>query len=597
MTVFAGVFCVGPYRDVPQSLKYSLSKHLRNNVNDDGQRHLHDIPGLFLVKWDSGAFAEPAWRPASDGSVCALAGDPLLTEEGCRLSREQQMARLAPASAPFKDAELAQCRGSFSLVRYQRNEDALHLTTDAIGLRPIYYVIQDGLLIFATALRVLEAIPEIRKQLSLLGMAELSTFSFPLAERTPYDGVNVLRECQILSADSSGVTLRNYYDWATAEASPSSPIESAAQIYATFQEAVRIRAGNDKRVYSFLSGGMDSRAIVATLIGMGRQLEALNFSSTASQDQLYAQSFAVAAGSQCRLHCLPGGNYPNFSLLALSAKTALEQHEPTSVDRPKFIWSGDGGSVGLGHVYMDEPMLDYGDRGNIDGAVKHFLDFNRIALSTRILTKFARERLPQMMFENVVSEVNRYPRNDVGRRIYLFLLFNDQRRHLFKHFETIDQHGLELLTPFFDTKFLKAVAATPARWGIQHRLYAQMFEHLPAFALKTPWQTYPGHQPCPVPGDQNASYQWIRPDGPYRAGFVERGKFAIKLIASFRGDMRPSVFSRFRVWLAALLHGLGLRDSRHLLGKLQIYEHHHSIVRESTSHTHESNLEKARDQA
>lgn len=573
MTIFAGAFCLQSTR-IPPSLKTSLRLHLRSSSDDFGKWQVRDHEQFFLVKWDSGAFSDPAWRATPDGSVCALAGDPLLIKDGHRLDRQEQLARLAPESTAIRDTELAQCRGSFALVRYAADENSLYMATDAVGLRSIYYVIQDGLLIFSTALRVLEAVPEVRKQLSLLGMAELSEFSFPLAERTPYDGLTILRECEILSANTSGVNLRNYYDWSTLEVSPSNPADAAAKIYATFHEAVRIRLGDDKRVYSFLSGGMDSRAIVATLIDMGRHVEALNFSSDASQDQRYAQLFSVEAGSRCHLHCLPGGNFPNFSFLAVSAKTELEQREPTSVDRPQMIWSGDGGSVGLGHVYMDELILDYGARGDIKGAVKHFLDFNRIALSSRILTASARKRLPQLMFESVLSEVNRYPREDISRRIYLFLLFNDQRRHLFKHFETIDQHGLELLTPFFDAKFLKAVAATPAHWGVLHRLYAQLFEHLPAFALRTPWQTYPGHQPCPLPGDPNASYQWASTLEPHNDGLVERSKLAIELLGAFNSSMQPQVFSKTRVWLAALLHAGGLRDCRHILGRLQLYQRH-----------------------
>lgn len=570
MTIFTGALSLKPSA-VPASLKASLRLDLRSVKDDSGNWCEHDHGPFFLLKWDSGAFAEPAWHETPDGSVCALAGDPLLIDGGRRLSRQQQLCRLAPLSAPMSDSELAKCRGSFALVQYHANDGSLCLVTDAVGLRSIYYVVQDGLLVFATALRVLEAIPEIRKQLSVLGMAELSTFSFPLAERTPYEGLNILRECQLLSASSSGVALRHYYDWAIPEASSSNAEEAAAQLYASFQEAVCIRAGEDKRVYSFLSGGMDSRAIVSTLIGMGRHVEALNFSSDASQDQLYAQLFAVEAGPRCHLHFLPGGIFPNFSFLALSAKTELERREPTPVDRPRMIWSGDGGSVGLGHVYMDEIMLDYGERGDVKGATRHFLNFNNLALSSHVLTASVRERLPQLMFESVLSEVNRYPREDIGRRIYLFLLFNDQRRHLFKHFETIDQHGLELLTPFFDAEFLKSVAATPARWGVLHRLYAQFFEHLPEFARHTPWQIYPGHQACPLPGDPNASYQWASGAGPHKDGLVARSQIAIKMLQAFNSRTQPQVFSRPRIWLAALLHALGLRDCRHILQRLQLY--------------------------
>ena len=497
MTVLAGAFCLKPDQSVPQGLRDSLTRNLRCCPTDAGAWHVHNASNLYLVKWDSCAFSEPAWRETSDASVCTLVGDPLLIADGDRPNRECQMARLAPTSRPLDDDTFAQCRGSFALVRYVAAENSLQLATDAVGLRSIYYLVQDGLLIFSTALRVLEAVPEVRKKLSLLGMAELSAFSFPLAERTPYEGITMLRECQILTAATSGLTLRNYYDWANPEPSSSNPNEAAAHIYGTFQEAVRIRVAHDKRVYSFLSGGMDSRAIVAALVDMGREVEALNFSAIASQDQRYAQRFADEVGSKCRLHCLRGGHSPNFSFLALAAKTELEQRESALVDRPQLIWSGDGGSVGLGHVYMDEGMLSYADRGEVDSAVKHFFAFNRIALPTGVLTGSARRRLPQMLFDSVMEEVNRYPREDVGRRIYLFLLFNDQRRHLFKHFETIDQHGIELLLPFYDSKLLKAIAATPARWGILHRLYVMFLRAFPGTCAQDPLADVPWPRALP----------------------------------------------------------------------------------------------------
>lgn len=575
MTIFAGAFSLNT-RALPTSLKESLRLNLRSVNNLSGESQECNQDSFFLIKWDSGAFSESAWQLKPDGSVCTLVGDPLLIENSIRTSRAQQLARLAPASEPLDGAALAMCRGSFALVRYEANGQSLSLTTDAVGLRSIYYVFQDGVLFFSTALRVLEAIPEIEKKLSILGMAEQSAFSFPLADRTPYEGIKVLRECEILMASGAGISSRSYYDWTTSETSSNDPAEAAKHLHSIFQEAIRIRAGEDKRVYSFLSGGMDSRAIMATLIGMGRHVEAMNFSPDASQDQRYAQLLAAEAKEECRLHCLKGGSYPNFSFLALAAKTELEQLELTSVDRPQLIWSGDGGSVGLGHVYMNERMLDLGESGDIPSAMKHFMDVNRIAIAHGVLRNEVRQYLPKMLFESVMSEVDRYQRMDIGRRIYLFLLFNDQRRHLFKHFETIDQHGLELLTPFYDAQLLKAVSATPARWGILHRLYDLFFQHLPSFALRTPWQTYPGHVPCPLPQDTSASYQWTRTSQPERRGIVGRTKLARQLLLAFNRTMKPQVFSQSRIWLAALLHASGIRDCQHILSPLQIYQQYYA---------------------
>ena len=88
---------------------------------------------------------------------------------------------------------------------------------------------------------------------------------------------------------------------------------------------------------------------------------------------------------------------------------------------------------------MDQAMLQLAERGDYPAALDHFLGFNGLSLPVKVLSGASRAALQQMIAANAVSEINRYPRADAGRRLYLFLLFNDQRRHLFKHFESIDQ--------------------------------------------------------------------------------------------------------------------------------------------------------------
>ncbi|NMQ28851.1 hypothetical protein E4Q23_14445 [Candidatus Accumulibacter phosphatis] len=84
-----------------------------------------------------------------------------------------------PTEGSVSSTSLAKCRGSFSLAHYSAKDDRLYLATDAVGLRSVYYTIQGGFLIFSTALRILEDLPEVRKNLSFLGMAELGVFFVP----------------------------------------------------------------------------------------------------------------------------------------------------------------------------------------------------------------------------------------------------------------------------------------------------------------------------------------------------------------------------------------------------------------------------------
>lgn len=579
MTVIAGAYCIDPDGEVPKTLRDGFRTNLRTVKDGLGHWSTFDRKRVFLIKWDSGAFNEAAWAVSVDESLSTLIGDPLLTSSGERLTRDRQLIQLVGSDGKLRADELAQTRGAFSIARFDAKSQTLSLATDMLGLRPVYYTLQSGVFIFASALRVLESMIGVQKKLSMTGMVELNVFAFPLAERTPYEGICVLRECETLTVTEAGTELSVYYDWAAVTSTPDQAATSAEALFAEFQEAIRIRGEGDRKTYAFLSGGMDSRAIVGCLLMGGLRVEALNFSPDASQDQAYARSFAEAAGLQCQLHCLTRNDDPNFSLLAFDAKTKLEKSARIAVDRPAFIWSGDGGSVGLGHVYMDEIMLDHAEKGDINAAVNHFLATNRLTLPAKVLSRDAARELPEIVFTNALAEVHRYPRADLGRRLYFFLLFNDQRRHLFKHFESIDKHGLEFLLPFYDVKFLKMVADTPSRWGVLHKLYALWFEHLPAYARSTPWQTYPGHVACPVAGDKSLSYQWASREQPYQVSFRSRVPQARTLLREAFDPGLSHIFSRARICLVAFMHLTGVGEYGYILKVLQRFRDRGAYVK------------------
>ena len=95
-----------------------------------------------------------------------------------------------------------------------------------------------------------------------------------------------------------------------------------------------------------------------------------------------------------------------------------------------------------------------------------------------------------------------------GRTPYLFLLFNDQRRHMAKHFEQIDLHRFEFLMPFYDADFLETVVRSPVEPFLLHAIYHRWLAGMSPAAVTVPWQTYPDHVPCPVSSDGALRYQW-----------------------------------------------------------------------------------------
>jgi asparagine synthase (glutamine-hydrolysing) len=570
VTIIAGAFSINGHH-LPDELVSSLKRSIPGKTDIRGEETEYENLGFYLKKWDSGAFKEPAWSVSNDG-VATLVGDPLLTINNHRISRGEQLSALTGPNHTINLDLLQKCRGSFSHVTYGSHAHRLSIATDRIGVRSVYYVLQDGLFVFSSSLSILESIPSIRRSVSSIGVAEQSIFGFPLAARTPYNEIFLLRECEVVNVDSSEIKQEPYFSWSETYSDVLPPHPTAESILSALSDAIRLRAGTDTCCFSFLSGGMDSRTIVTLLMKLGVKVEALNFSYPGSQDAEFARMFSEQYDQNCNFYSLNlASDYPNFSLLAKAAKEKVTFLSTNIPERPSIIWSGDGGSVGLGYVYINQEAVSLLNSNRRLEAIDQFLNFNKISLRSKAFTKSESDRVPSALLKNISQKLDRYPRHEKARQLYLFLLFNDQRRHLFKHYETINQHGLELLTPFLDPEFLQIVMMTPMQAGLFHNLYMSVFDLLPARARSTPWQTYPGHAICPVVTAKDYSYQWSEDDSKSDTSIRLRASVSIELISVLRKCAPCHPFSRTRVAGAALGHLLGVNDARPLLKRMKAY--------------------------
>jgi asparagine synthase (glutamine-hydrolysing) len=148
--------------------------------------------------------------------------------------------------------------------------------------------------------------------------------------------------------------------------------------------------------------------------------------------------------------------------------------------------------------------------------------------------------------------------------LHLTLLFNDQRRHLAALWELYPTLGLEYQLPFFDRLVLEQILSTPPQQIEKHRVYHEIFLANPELS-GDPWQTYPGHEPCPHAVDPTLTYQWSQSNPTYRnsqygsvlarkaLGMAARGRFPADIL-----DV-PSVVA------CSVAHLAGVRDfSPHL---------------------------------
>ena len=566
MTLFAGVFS----RHANQPIKDSVCDGLRRVISRDKTDEVRVFRDsrCFMVKVDIGAFVDPAFRIDEDGSVSLLAGEPLLAfkDETSGRSRSKDLDLLHESWKRNDWNLLEHARGAFCAAHYQPQTGKLYLISDKLCIRPLYYWADEQFVIFATALRILESLDSVPKVMDLRGVTEMCGFGYPLGSRTPYAGVSLLNAAEIVQVEEKNITRHRYWSWDSIEPSSRSEDELLSNLHETFAQAVSLRNGGDKTTVAYLSGGLDSRCVVAALLELNARVYTFNFALPKTQDYIFGNDFASEAGT---LHeTVPkehGDLTPDYSTLMARAWASSRHRKEEPTNRSSLVWSGEGGSVALGHVHLSGEIVDLMRGGQTDDAIEVFLRREHASVTSRLLQPDAGGHLNRALHDGIREELNDLHCTDPARSFYLYLMLNDQRRKLSSHFENIDLHRLEFQLPFFDSEFLVQVVSLPIDICLRHEFYVKWLKLFSPVVTAVPWQSYPGHETCPLPVKQQAAYQW---DNAYqneqasalRTELLEQAKQMLRA-TDFPKDILRKQYLRF----AALVYRLGLRDYSYVI--------------------------------
>ena len=581
MTILAGIISRHSGFTIPEQQRASIKHHISRHSGDI----VHERGSIdwYMAKIDIGAFGTAALHDIDERAISMIAGEPLLCSDKGATSRDRNadLQIIHEAITTTEWSALADAAGTFCGVHFDIKNRVLTLFTDKIGLRPIYYYIDNDFIIYASALRILEQIPNLLKTIDLRGVTEIACFGFPLANRTPYENVSTLRAGEIVRINENTEESIEYWRWDRLPPSgvPTSNLPQEAR--QRFVSAVKRRHTGDFSEVAFLSGGLDSRAIVATLRELDIDTDTLNFAPMGSQDEHFAKLAADALGTRHHHLKKEADSIPNKAQ-TYNQRAVLKWLETSGWDGRQSsrtrVWSGDGGSVALGHVYLNKNIIDHARHGNLRNALDAFCQYNTLHVPIKLFQREISDEISCIPAQGIEEELERLDCGDRGRAFHLFLMLNDQRRHLFDFYENIDTGRFELELPFFDGDFLELILSSPIDMFLRHEFYMKWLATFQERTMSIPWQAYPGHVQCSLPIPQNLTYQW----GDYYGKSTE--KQLKNILLDRANDLLSSplfpnhILNRSRLRIATMLTKFGIRDYSYLIRTASVYCRYWNLV-------------------
>lgn len=194
--------------------------------------------------------------------------------------------------------------GMFAFAIFDTRDNRLVLGRDRAGEKPLYYLEQDGEVMFASEIKALLAHPRVSPEPDLRALTRYLLYGYFPAPHTPFSGVRKLPAGHLLIAERGRLRVEPYWDLRRffAGARPSEPTEdeAAREVRRLLEEAVRLRLRADVPVGIFFSGGVDSSSIAALAVDItGRAVPTftLGFDDPDFNEAAYARRAAAHFGT------------------------------------------------------------------------------------------------------------------------------------------------------------------------------------------------------------------------------------------------------------------------------------------------------------
>jgi len=160
-------------------------------------------------------------------------------------------------------------RGMFAIVLWDSRRRKLLLIRDRVGKKPLYYYLGKDRILFASEIKALISDKRIPREIDPVALDSYLSFGYVPSPLSIFRAIRKLPPAHIAVCRPSDFSVRPYWHLDMGkEASPQSEEEILEDLRALFDEAVRLRLTSDVPLGAFLSGGVDSSAVVASMAGL-----------------------------------------------------------------------------------------------------------------------------------------------------------------------------------------------------------------------------------------------------------------------------------------------------------------------------------------
>lgn len=155
--------------------------------------------------------------------------------------------------------------GMFAIAIWDKENGELFLARDRLGKKPLYYFHVNGQFGFASEIKALKCIPFLKTNIRMDALKDFFAYQYVPDPKTIYQEIHKLPPGYQAKTDGKTVHIKQYWDVDFTRANEAGPEQIQDELYDLVEDSVRLRMVSDVPLGAFLSGGIDSSAIVGLM--------------------------------------------------------------------------------------------------------------------------------------------------------------------------------------------------------------------------------------------------------------------------------------------------------------------------------------------
>lgn len=184
-----------------------------------------------------------------------------LLRRGHRFSTRSDAEVIVHAYEEWGRDCLKKFNGEFALALWDKNKRELFLARDRLGIRPLYYLLTNDRLVFASEIKSILKYPEFKTEVNFQAIDLYLTLRFIPREVSIFKGIEKLPPATYLVFGEGRVSTGSYWELIPQITKGKALSEYVGGFYDLLKDSVKLRLRSDVSLGAHLSGGVDSSSI------------------------------------------------------------------------------------------------------------------------------------------------------------------------------------------------------------------------------------------------------------------------------------------------------------------------------------------------